>query len=196
VTGQEDPWKAWFCREVLPLEPALMGFIQRNWRMQADFGDLRQEIYMRVLVAAQRQTHRPFNTRAFVLAVARNHLIDRARRARIVRFEVFADLEGSMLADEAITPERVMTAREELRQVQAGLEQLPKRCRQVIELRRIEGLSQKETAARLGISVKAVEQQTTKGTRALIDFVLGGSMPRTPLQSIVSRKAGTRDERR
>ena len=49
-------------------------------------------------------------------------------------------------------------------------------------MRRIEGLSQKETAARLGISTKAVEQQTTKGMRALVNFVLGGDAARPSLR--------------
>ena len=59
--------------------------------------------------------------------------------------------------------------------LQAGLDRLPKRCREVIVLRRVEGLSQKEVAEQLGISVSTVEQQLTKGMRALVDFMLGGA---------------------
>src|SRR3546814_15024272 len=70
--------------------------------------------------------------------------------------------------------QRIASSRDELRRVQAGLDTLPPRCRQVIELRKIQGLSQKETADRLGVSVKAIEQQTTRGMRTLVDFVLGG----------------------
>jgi RNA polymerase sigma factor (sigma-70 family) len=172
VKTQDDRLNSWFCREVLPLEPALMRFIRRNWRSPADFSDLRQEIYVRVFEAAQVKL--PLNPKAFVFVTARNYLIDRARRARIVHVEVVADLERSVALDEAITPERVASARDELRRVQAGLDRLPTRCREIMIMRRIDGLSQKETATRLGITVKAVEQQTTKGMRALIDFVLGG----------------------
>ena len=32
---------AWFGREVLPLEAALMQFLQHNWRNKADIADLR-----------------------------------------------------------------------------------------------------------------------------------------------------------
>lgn len=148
-----------------------MRFIRRNWRTPSEYADLRQEIYVRVFEAAQAKL--PLNPKNYVFAVARNHLIDRARRARIVQFEVIADLESVAIPEEARTPEQMLSAREELKRVQEGLDRLPRRCREVMVLRRVEGLSQKETAARLGISAKAVEQQTTKGMRALVDFVFG-----------------------
>ena len=33
---------AWFVREILPLEAALMQFLQHNWRNKSDIADLRQ----------------------------------------------------------------------------------------------------------------------------------------------------------
>jgi RNA polymerase sigma-70 factor (ECF subfamily) len=163
--------KAWFTREVLPLEPALTRFIRRNWREEADLVDLRQEVYVRVYEAACRQL--PLDTRPFLFATARNCLIDRARRARIVSFDLVADLESAVVLEDAVTPERLVGSREDLRRVQAGLDTLPERCRQVIVLRKLEGLSQQETAERLGVTVKAIEQQTTRGMRALVAFVFG-----------------------
>jgi RNA polymerase sigma-70 factor (ECF subfamily) len=68
-----------------------------------------------------------------------------------------------------------LTAREELRRTQLGLDQLPPRCRQVIWLHKVEGLSTRETAERLGISLDTVEKQITQGMRALADFMIGGS---------------------
>ena len=46
--------KAWFFREVLPLEPALMRFLRRNWRNSAELVDLRQDIYARIYDARVR----------------------------------------------------------------------------------------------------------------------------------------------
>lgn len=168
-----DALKDWFQREVLPLEGALMRYLRRNWRVEAEVPDLRQEIYVRMYEAACRQV--PQNPRSFLFATARNHLIDRARQASIVSFDQVADLEDALPPEEALTPLRVASSREELRRVQAGLDTLPPRCREVIVLRKVQGLSQKETAKRLGVSIKAIEQQTTRGMRTLIDFVLGGS---------------------
>lgn len=161
----------WFVSEVLPLEAALMRFLRRNWRSEADIVDLRQEVYARVCEAAA--VAQPLNAKAFVFTTARNLLIDRMRHARVVPLEVAVDLDGWGPADE-VTPDRHVTARDELRRLQAGLDQLPARCREVVVLRKIEGLSQREVASRMGIREDTVERQTAHGMRALADFMLGG----------------------
>jgi RNA polymerase sigma factor (sigma-70 family) len=165
--------KAWFFREVLPLEPALMRFLRRNWRREADILDLRQELYARVYDAARQAL--PLHTKAFVFTSMRNLLINRAKREQVISIELVADLETLNVAIDSVTPDRHVTARDDLRRVQAGLERLPPRCREVVVLRNIEGLSQREVAARMGIGEDTVERQMVYGMRALIDFMLGGS---------------------
>jgi RNA polymerase sigma factor (sigma-70 family) len=165
--------KAWFFREVLPLEPALMRFLRRNWRREADILDLRQELYARVYDAARQAL--PLHTKAFVFTSMRNLLINRAKREQVISIELVADLETLNVAIDSVTPDRHVTARDDLRRVQAGLERLPPRCREVVVLRKIEGLSQREVAARMGIGEDTVERQMVYGMRALIDFMLGGS---------------------
>jgi RNA polymerase sigma factor (sigma-70 family) len=39
---------------------------------------------------------------------------------------------------------------------------LPNRCREIVVLRKLEGLSQKETAAQLGLSEKTIEEQLSR----------------------------------
>lgn len=168
-----DAVDEWFLEEVLPLEPALMRYLRRNWRNEDDLPDLRQDLYVKLYDAARNGL--PEQTRAFVFTAARNLLINRVRRARIVSIETVADLDGLNVSMDTVTPERNVSARQELRKLQAGLERLPPRCRDVVKLRRIEGLSQKQTAERLGISVRTVEKQMMYGMRALIDYMLGGS---------------------
>src|SRR5271170_6179891 len=88
--------RAWFVREVVPLEPILMQYLQHNWRNQSDIVDLRQEVYMRVFEAAR--TSIPERTRQFVFATARNLLIDRVLHEQIVPIEAVADLEALEVA--------------------------------------------------------------------------------------------------
>ena len=164
--------KAWFFREVFPLEAALTRYIRRNWRNENDVADLRQDIYAKVYTAAQRQL--PLHARAFLFTTARNHLINTAKRAKIVSFDLVADLETAFPDAAAGDLDQQLTAREELRRVQAGLARLPPRCRQVMTLRRIEGLSTREVAAHLDISISTVEQQMVHGLRALADYMMGG----------------------
>jgi len=179
--------KEWFCGEVLPLERALSAFIRRNWRDAADVIDLRQDIYERVLQGARHGL--PAHAGKFVYTVARNHLINRAKRARIVSFDVVADLDAISGAD-VLDPERQLLAREELRRIQLGLEQLPPRCREVILLRKIRGLSTRETAVELGIGIDTVEKQMTLGMRALANFMLGGSakVQRSRVPGLLARR--------
>jgi RNA polymerase sigma-70 factor (ECF subfamily) len=162
---------AWFCSEVLPLEGALMRFIRRNWRIAEDVTELRQDIYERSLNGAR--VALPANARAFVFTVARNHLINHAKRARIVSFDLVADLESVGQAD-LLSTERHLDARDQLRRANDGLNALPPRCREVVRMRKIEGLSTKEAAALLGVGTDTVERQLTMGMRALVDFMLGG----------------------
>lgn len=164
--------ETWFCREVLPLESALTRFIHRNWRVADDVTDLRQDIYELAISGAR--SGLPINCRAYVFTVARNHLINRAKRARIVSFDLVADLETLRLEVDMLAPERHLTARESLRRAQAGMERLSPRVREIVHLRKLEGLSARETADRLGIGLDAVNRQLTMGMKALTDFMLGG----------------------
>ena len=163
----------WFCDAVLPLEAALTRFIRRNWSDDSDVVDLRQEIYERALVGARAAI--PTHTRQYLYTVARNHLINRARREQIVSFELVADMSSFDRGFDAFGAERELSARDELRRAMAGLNQLPPRCREVVVLRKVDGLTTKETAERLGISINTVEKQMTQGMRALVDHMLGGS---------------------
>jgi RNA polymerase sigma-70 factor (ECF subfamily) len=164
---------AWFCREVLPLERALTNFIQRNWRVASDVKDLRQDIYERALAGAR--TELPSHTRRYLFTVARNHLINGAKRAQVVSIELVADMSALELEEHDFEAERHLSARDELRRAQVGLDQLPPRCREVVWLRKVEGLTTRETAERLGIGLDTVEKQITQGMRALVDFMLGGN---------------------
>jgi RNA polymerase sigma-70 factor (ECF subfamily) len=164
-----DATDAWFMREVLPLEAVLMQFLRRNWRNESDLADIRQEIYARVYESARKQI--PDFAKSFLLTTARHLLINRVRRERIVPIEAIGDLEMLGLASDEASPDRTVMAREELRRLQAALDRLPARCREAIVLRQIEGLSQREIAARMGIAEKTVERHLSLGVRALADML-------------------------
>ena len=163
--------EVWFVREVLPLEAMLMHFLHQNWRNKSDIEDLRQEVYARVCEAAQKEV--PEKTKAFVLTTARNLLINRVRREQIVPIEAVADLDELEIAIDAPGPERNAMARDVLRKLQGALDRLPPRAREVVTLRRIEGLSRPEIAQRMGISEKTVSEHLTRGLCALADMLYG-----------------------
>lgn len=161
----------WFMREVLPLEPMLMRFLQRNWRNEAEITDLRQEAYARIFEAARRE--RPTLVKPFLFQVARNLMIDRLRKQSVVNLETMADFDWLNVSDDKPSIESAVTARQELRLLQGALDGLPPRCRQVVVMRKVEGLSQKEVAKRMGITIETVENQVAKGMRLLTQALAG-----------------------
>lgn len=162
----------WFCREVLPREPVLTRFISRHWRAADEFFDIRQDVYERVLRGASRTL--PELPGPYMFTVARNVMINRARRSKLIMIDFVTELEQIVPDADWLTPARQVEAREELRRVQTGLGILPPRCRQILRLRKVEGFSTREVAQQLGIGIDAVEQQVTLGMRALVEFMHGG----------------------
>lgn len=161
----------WFEREVLPLEAALMQFLQHSWRNNSDVADLRQDVYVRVYEAALKEI--PASAKSFVFATARNLLIDRVRRENIVPIEAVSDLDALGLAMEDPGPENSAIVRDELRRLQAALDKLPPRCRETVVLRQVEGLSRREIALRMGLTEKTVKNHLNDGVRALANILYG-----------------------
>lgn len=161
----------WFVREVLPLEASLTRFLRKSWRNRADVDDLCQEVYVRVYEAAKERIPDP--ARPFVFTVARNLIVNRVRREQIVPIETIGDLDALNVAADEPGPDRNAMAREELRRLQAALDNLPPRCRQAVILKKIEGLSRKEIALRMGISEDTVHRHLTEGRQALADLLYG-----------------------
>ncbi len=159
----------WFVEEVLPLEPLLMRLLRHHWHDAAEIADLRQETYIRIFEAAKRE--RPSPVKPFLVTVARNLIIDRLRRKNVVSIETMADMAWENISESSPSPEDRVAAREDLRRMQAALDQLPARCREVIILRRVHGFSQREVARKMGIKEETVESQVVKGMRILADVI-------------------------
>jgi RNA polymerase sigma-70 factor (ECF subfamily) len=160
-----DAVSAWFLREILPLEAILMHYLRTNWRNASDLPDLRQEIYTRVFEAAREQI--PDNPKRFLLTSARNLLINLVRREQVVPMETFADFEAFGFAADAPEADRVVIEQEELRRVEAALDQLPPRTREAISLAYFEGLSCTEIAKRMGVTHQVASRFIAKGTLVL-----------------------------
>jgi len=156
---------AWFVREVLPLESALRKFLRRGWRNESDIRDLCQDVYMEIYKAAQKEL--PASASAFTFAVARNVLVDRVRREQIVSIEAVADLEVLGISVDEPGPDRSVMARQDLRRLQAALDRLPERWREAVIMRKVEGRSLPEIAARMGIAERTVSQHLTSGIVSL-----------------------------
>ena len=161
----------WFVHEVLPLEAALMQYLQHNWRNKGDISDLRQDIYVRVYEAARQGI--PDSPKAFVFAIARNLLIRRMRREQIIPIEAVSDFDALGAAIDAPDPENTLIARDELRRLQAALDRLAPRCREAFVMRQVDGLSRREIAARMGVTEKTVKTHLHDAGRTLANILYG-----------------------
>lgn len=181
----DEPVDAWFAREILAHEEALLRYLRRCWPHADDIHDLRQETYVRVYEAARRE--RPQQPKSFLFTTARHLMADRLRRGRIVSIEAVGDFESLNVPVDEVTPERRHDARQSLRRLAEAFDRLPGRCREVVWLRKVEELPQKEVARRLGIAEKTVEKQVAKGARLIAVHVFGDA-------GESRRKAGPRSE--
>jgi RNA polymerase sigma factor (sigma-70 family) len=161
----------WFATEILPHEGVLVRYLIRVWPNRSEVLDLRQDIYVRVYESAR--TALPAIPKAFLFATARNLMTDRIRHSRVVLIDSREDFEGLNVLVDELSPERWLSARQELRNLAKAFDSLSEKCRSVIWLRRVEGLSQRQTAQRLGLREGAVESQLARGVRVLARAVFG-----------------------
>jgi len=165
----------WFLEEVQPHETALRSYLQRSLQA-ADVDDLVQESYVRVLREQERGQVR--SVRAFLFTVARNAVRDLIRHRGVARAEpITENAPMAVLQDEPGVVDLV-SRRQELALLRDAIRELPDRCREVFLLRKIQGLSQREIAGRLGITENTVESLVGKGARRCADYLrargLGG----------------------
>lgn len=165
----QDPEQArWFVDEVLPHEPRLKAWLRARFPRLGDLDDVVQEAYTRLLGAhASGPVASP---KAFLFVTARNLALNRLRHLRIERPEGLAEIDpASVLDDGADVPEQITRA-EDLQLLIDAIQSLPERCRQIMTLRKIYGLSQREVAVRLELSEHTVEAQGAIGLRKCIEF--------------------------
>lgn len=163
----------WFAAEILPHEAALMRYLRRVCSNPADVLDLRQDVYIRIYESAAQAQKRPQLPKAFLFATARNLMTDRIRRGRIVSIDYTQDLDALNVLIDDVSPEQRLSARQELGRLAEALDGLSDSCRDVIWLRRVEGLSQREAAQRLGMLEGTLESHLCRGLRALANAVYG-----------------------
>jgi len=161
--------------EVHVHEPILRAWLRGRFPSQLDADEVVQEAFLRVLKA--RESGQVNSPRAFLFAAARNLAIDRLRRERIFPTESLTEIDhSSVKAEDAGVPEAV-GRNQELELLTFAIQSLPERCRQVLTLRKIYGLSQKVIAAELNITEHTVEAQIANGMRRCADYLARHGLP-------------------
>ncbi|MFA5262876.1 MAG: RNA polymerase sigma factor [Opitutaceae bacterium] len=158
----------WFAEQLQPHEPVLRAWLHSRFPSASDIDDIVQEAFMRVLQAhASVPMEAP---KAFLFTTARNLVLDRLRHQRVERIDSLMEIdELPVMDDNADIPETVART-QELEILTRAIQSLPARCRQVLTLRKIYGMSQKEIAVELGIAEHTVEAQAAIGLRKCVEY--------------------------
>lgn len=148
---------------------ALAGWLRARFPSIGDTENIVHEAMARVWRALS--SGRAASPRALLFTTAHHLAIDHVRRERIATFEPLVGTTELPMIEEAPTPADTTAHNQELELLTQAIRALPERCRQVLTLRKIYGLSQKEIAARLGISENTVEVQVANGMRRCTEFL-------------------------
>jgi RNA polymerase sigma-70 factor (ECF subfamily) len=135
-------------------EPLLRAYVKRRVRRPEDVEDYIQEVYARVLAMPPKTS--VLNWQGLLRRVAANLIIDRARRAHARAASSHFNFDGHREpADDRPTAEESLVAHQRLAAVADALKELSPVARSVFLLVRVEGMSYRTAAERLGVDVKA-----------------------------------------
>jgi len=159
----------WIAKEILVHECALRSYLRRFFKSIADIEDVVQETYARLLGLDAAANAAVRNWQAFLFTSARNVALDRLRKARIVSLDALAELGGLDVLDQTPAAEDTLNARQEMNLLLGTIASLPDRCREVLTLRKLYGLSQRAIAEHLGITESTVEKHVAYGVSLCAD---------------------------
>jgi len=158
----------WFEEEVQPHEASLRSYLRGRFPFLPDIDDYVQESYVRLIRAKEKG--RISYVKAFLFTTARNVALDFFRRNKVVSIDQVADMETLHVIDDSPGVAEMVSKQQELEMLADAVKGLPHRCRQVLTLRLLYGLSHKEIGADLGISTHTVKAQLAKGMRRCADY--------------------------
>lgn len=166
MSQSRDEILAWVASHVLPHEAALRARLRRMVGAEDQVDDIVQDTYL--ALARLHDVRHIQNGRAYLFTTAHNVVLQRIRRDRLVRIESLTELHLLTLEDHSPGPDRGFGARRELDRVRRLIEGLPDRCREIFELRRVQGVPQREIARRLNLPEHTIEQQAIRGLKLIM----------------------------
>ncbi len=164
--GFDDRLARWVEAEILPHEAFVRRWLARRWGNAVNIDDTIQEAYCRI--AQLRSVAHIANGRSYFFKTVQSVVLNGLRREKADNIRFLTEIDWLEVVDDRPSPDRMVESSQELERVQRLLGGLSSICSRVIELRRIHGLSQRETAAALGVSEHVVENNLVRGLRKIL----------------------------
>lgn len=159
----------WFVEEVHAHDSSLRAYLRGSFPTVRDVDDVVQESYVRVWKAKTAEPIR--SARAFLFRVARHLALDWLRHDRVSPIDPVTDLSALPVVDNGTGVAEAASIAEETALLVTAIDALPPRCREIVILRKLRGLPQKEIAARLGLSEQTVQVQIARGVKKCEEFL-------------------------
>ena len=172
----------WFREEVQPYEEKLRAYLRHRFPTIADVDDIVQETYARLF--RERRAGRSFEARSYLFPVARNVAFDIFRRSRTIAIGGLGEMADLGVLEERPDAAESASRDQELELLREAIQLLPGRCREVFTLRRLQGLSHREIAAKLGISENTVDAQLCQALFRCRQYFLARGVARGRLQQL------------
>lgn len=136
--------------------------------------DVTQESFIAAF-GALRRFDRDRSFRAWLMRIALNKCHDWARRRAVRRFLTFArPIEDAVqIADTTPDPEAALQGSAEVERIERAVQALPLKLRDPLILCTLEGMSQDEAAALLGVSRKTIETRIYRARQKLSPLLEG-----------------------
>jgi RNA polymerase sigma-70 factor (ECF subfamily) len=128
--------------------------------------DVLQDAYIKLIEAARTAEVR--HSLAYCFQAVRNLALDCRRRCTFEEHLLAVEDEGANVPAAQATPEQYAINRQNLAIIDAALARLPMRTRQVFEMYRVGGLTQRDIAQRMSVSVGLVNGMIRDATNALM----------------------------
>ena len=153
-------------------QPSLKSWLRSRFPWLGEVDDIAQEAVFRLWRHQTRADSTPLKScKAALFSIARNAVVDLARHRAVAKTDCVAEMEQLPVLDEGANVIQIVTARQELEFLADALRDLPDRCRQVVTLAKIYGLSEREVAERLGISENTVRTHVVRGMERCTDYL-------------------------
>ncbi len=147
--------------EIKNLYVRLKRYIARYLNRPEDVEDLTQEAFLRVLEASSKGKIE--NPKAYLYRTAHNLALNSLARKSNHLLCYIEDLADSNVIEKGVPLEDQVNFQKNFELFCHATLELPERCREVLILRKVYGLSQKQVAQKLNISVSTVEKHLAKG---------------------------------
>jgi len=166
---RETDHSRWFVEEMQPHESSLRSYLHGSFPAVRDVDDVVQESFLRVWRARAAQPIA--SARAFLFKVARHLALDLLRHERRSPIETVGNLAVLNVSEERRAVPAAVSRNEKIQLLIAAIDDLPPKCRQVVILRKLKFVPQREVAVQLGISEKGVEIHLTRGLARCRDYL-------------------------